>query len=423
MYLYELHLIRPDLPHELTIVQTANCFEYLTNVVNEVFDKIDARIERNNAKIRSLNDRTSAVKNKIDSLVGINKAIKIFSPVKYPGSALCDDILATFSILDRTEIKMNTNYTIQNKLIATMRPIEEKLQFYRVPKLPPSNPTTRSSLAGVRPFPCDTESINNLLLFNEPKILFGRSSMEAKTAMTQTYRPHQRSLGGAKSGSERSTAGQSHIHSIPLPVLNRNLSTKRHNDHLFYTPNISRAPELDIPLDLPDLPGIIADDIAFNLSNLDDLLIVPNQSTAGIDLPDVTEIAQTPSTSTSSQVADTPTSVAVAANSGGTIKSPTVAPPPPPPPPPPPVLDAAVTVAPPPPPPPPPSSLAQSPTTASSNEQQEIVKSEPLPKPRFEEANPHSTLMNAIRQAGGLGKAKLRATSLRAEKQVSNLNF
>lgn len=418
MYLYEVFLIQPDLPHELTIVQTANCFEYLTNVVNEVFDKIDARIERNNVKIRSLNDRTSAVKNKIDSLVGINKAIKIFSPVKYPGSSVSDNVPATFSLLNRTDIKMNTNYTLQNKLNASMRPIEEKLQFYRVPKLPKSNPMIKSSASqlSVRPFPCDTESINNILLFNESKILFGRSSMESKTT-SQTYRPH-RSLAGIKSGDERSTAAASNIHSIPLPVLNRNLNTKRHNDHLFYTPNISRAPELDIPHDLPDLPGI-ADDIEFNVGNLDDLLIVPNQLTAGIDLPDVTEIAQVPSTSQA--IESTAKAMTTANASEVHIKSSSVSmtpispsvPPPPPPPPPPVSVSVSVASPPPPPPPPPP------PASLSSNEQQ-IVKSEPLPKPRFEEANPHSTLMNAIRQAGGVGKAKLRATSLRAEKQVSD---
>lgn len=46
----------------------------------------------------------------------------------------------------------------------------------------------------------------------------------------------------------------------------------------------------------------------------------------------------------------------------------------------------------------------------------EIVKSEPLPVPKFPDQNPHSNLMASIRSAGGLGKAKLRATALRTEK-------
>lgn len=278
MYLYELYLVQPDLQHDLMIVQTANSFEYLTNVVNEIFDKIDARIETNNAKIRSLNDRTAAVKNKIDSLVGINKAIKIFSPVKYPGASLPDDVLSTFSLADRGKIKMNTNYKIKTikPEPVTERAIEEKLQFYHVQKPPKSNPMRKSTANTPRPFPCNTKSINNLLLFNEPKIMFGRSS----TVSTSKIRKQKFD---GKFGERQSTS--STINSIPLPVLNRNLNTKKLNESLFYTPNITKAPELDVPHYLPDLPGI-ADDIEFTLSNIDDLLILPNQVDVR-NLPDV----------------------------------------------------------------------------------------------------------------------------------------
>lgn len=249
MYLYELFLIRPDLRHEETIVQTANCFEYLNNVVNEVFDKIDARIERNNEKIRSLNDRTAAVKSKIDSLVGINKAITIFSPAKYPGSAVSEDFEATFSPLNRKPIEMVTDYKIQSKpdTIAN-RSIDEKLVFYHVRKPPKKNPITKSLPTGPRPFPYYTESISDLLLFNEPKIMFGRSSM-----ITSTTKPRTTHRSNIKSPEKRS----SNIDNIPLPMLNRNLSTKKMNEHLFYSPNITNAPELDVPQFLPDLPGLL----------------------------------------------------------------------------------------------------------------------------------------------------------------------
>lgn len=53
---------------------------------------------------------------------------------------------------------------------------------------------------------------------------------------------------------------------------------------------------------------------------------------------------------------------------------------------------------------------------ARTEKSNEVVKSSPLPAPRFDEENPHSTLMASIREAGG--KAKLRAISLRTEQQV-----
>lgn len=342
MYLYEMFLIRPDLRHEETIVQTANCFEYLNSVVNEVFDKIDARIERNNTKIQSLNERTAVVKNKIDSLVGINKAITIFSPVKYPGTAVAQDVEATFSPFNRSKITLNTDYKIQSKPDPiSERSIEEKLQFFHVKKSPKQRTTIKSTQETLRPFPYYTESISNLLLFNETKIMFGRSSASSKS---RTQRQDARSIEKPNTGSK--------IDSIPLPVLNRNLGTKKVNDHLFYTPNITNAPELDVPHYLPDLPGV-ADDIEFNIANIDDLLIVPMQSMS-IDVPELPPVPSSeikPPQKASNTLPDSkePTIHATTTAQSHTIEKPIsnqsastgnapsvlMAPPPPPPPPPP----------------------------------------------------------------------------------------
>lgn len=403
MNLYEVYLIRPDLRHEETIIQTANCFEYLNNVVNEVFDKIDARIDRNNGKIRSLNERTNAVQNKINSLVGINKAITIFSPAKYPGSAISGNVEATFSPEMKTTITMNTNYKVRSKPDPiSQRSIENKLLFYHVNKSQDKSIMMKSSQPGPRPFPHYTESIGNLILFGDINNMYGRSSTQSKLRKQKV----------GEKNDEKSNSNTSKIDSIPLPVLNRKVITKKNNEHLFYMPNITNAPELDMPHQLPDLPGV-ADDIKFNISNIEDLLIVPSQSNKRdetiINQDPLTTVSSAPSKLIEPSKIEPPTKESIPVKTDNAAASASLPPPPPPPPPPP--APQTTSVIPPAPPAPP--------EINKKSAKNEIVKSSPLPKPRFEEENPHNTLMSAIRQAGGLGKAKLRATSIRPEKPVS----
>lgn len=292
MYLYELFLIRPDLRHEETIL-AINCnFEYLTNVINSVFDRIDARIDDNSSKIRELNSRTAVVKSKIESLIGINKAITIFSPQKYPASAIAQDSAATFTRSTCKSIPLNTNYKVESKPEPISRQkISDKLQFYHVQQS--SNQSAKKTASkvlfahGLGPFPYYTESINHLLLFNEVKNMYAKSEGGADSTLRNRKKSSARNV--------ETPSSSNRIDQSLLPVLNRNFNSKKINESLFYTPNITNAPELDVPQYLPDLPGI-ADDIEFNISNIDDLLIVPSQSptpsAAVIDLPSLPAVSE-----------------------------------------------------------------------------------------------------------------------------------
>lgn len=157
----------------------------------------------------------------------------------------------------------------------------------------------------------------------------------------------------------------------------------------------SQVPQINVPLTLPDLPGIV-DDERFVLDLHSQNPIAPSSATATptvfVDLPslptpsidqkDFASKQQTPNLPNFEQSAPSTTEVE-------TLK----APPPPPPPPPPPSYELPV-----PPPPPPP----EPPMDAEMSKVQ-VQKSKPVA-----DASDRTNLMAEIRNAGGFGRAKLR---------------
>lgn len=269
MYLHELFLIRPDLRHEETIIQTANCLERLTNVINEVFDRIDQRVEKNCDRIKLLNNRSSAVRKKIDSLMGINKAITIFSPVRFPTVLNMNKNLSMEKIQNEKHVEISDLYFIDGIKFDTVprRSMSDKSKFYYVEK---SNRTYNC----YESFPYYTETINSLLLFNTQKNIYSKHHICSKHKKRTTDEPISSDI--------------VRMESSPLPILNRNMNTRKVKEDLFYTPSVFNAPELDLPQYLPDLPGI-ADDIEFNVDNSVD---TPVQKPATIvnrtiDIPEI----------------------------------------------------------------------------------------------------------------------------------------
>lgn len=272
MYLHELFLIRPDLRHQETIIQTANCLERLTNVINEVFDRIDHRVEKNCDRIKSLNSRSSAVRKKIDSLMGINKAITIFSPVRFPTVLNINKNLSVEKIQTEKHVEKPDLHFIDGIKFAAIprRLINDKSKFYYVDKCNRSYDCYES-------FPYYTETIDSLLLFNTQKNMYSKHHISSDSPM------HKK-----KSTDEPVSSDIVRMEPSPLPTLNRNMSTRKVKEDLFYTPSFFNAPELDLPQYLPDLPGI-ADDIEFNYDNSVDTPVqkpvaIPNQT---IDIPEI----------------------------------------------------------------------------------------------------------------------------------------
>lgn len=166
--------------------------------------------------------------------------------------------------------------------------------------------------------------------------------------------------------------------------LSKVLKSKQDHENFHYFPNMSQAPELELPDDLPDLTGI-ADDISFSIS--DQELIAPSRSKMNIinELPNVEELVAESSkksqenikTATTEERLSTPPEIPVANI--------------PPPPPPIPIslqLNQQINSSPiPPPPPPVPVNAAAAPKTPQPDDMR-------------------SNLMAAIRNAAGKSKLK-----------------
>lgn len=273
MYLHELFLIRPDLRHEETIIQTANCLERLTIVINEVFDRIDQRVKKNCDRIKSLNSRSNAVRKRIDSLMGINKATTIFSPVRFPTVLNMNKNLPVEKIQTKKHAERPDIHFIDGIKFEAVprRSMSDKSKFYYVDK-------SNRSYDYYESFPYYTETINSLFLFNTQKNIYSKQQISSDSSK------HKK-----KATDEPVSSDTVRMEPSPLPILNRNMSTRKVKEDLFYTPSFFNAPELDLPQYLPDLPGI-ADDIEFSVDNSVD---TPVQKPVAIlnQIIDIPEIA------------------------------------------------------------------------------------------------------------------------------------
>lgn len=413
MHLYNVPVIQSDLRHEETIIQAANSLDYLQQVITDVFDKIDARIEQNAQRISSINKRLEIANEKVDRLSKTNKAITIYAPAKYPGNSIFADIPVTFKSrevdsfcapdedFEEPNVSINRDYHVKSGLDPIdHKNIQDKLKFYHVPQEKSNKFSITENLvykAGLGNPPANIiTSIDALLLFDKPENPYANYRNASKMDSSDSYSTTSTSAQMAKKDLS------SKLDAAPFSISNRKLTIKK---DLFYTPGLQSAPEIDLPFDLPDLPGI-ADDISFNI-NVDENQIAPSNTNTGLMLPDLPDImnfnfshaADTVSLASSSKTAahvkkhdEHDSSVGFVqqqppkmspSQSSSIPQQPLLSSPPPPPPPLPPVELLKVS------------------------EKSPDVSVPPIPKVVEDAAR--SNLMEAIRHAGG--KAKLRAAA------------
>ncbi|CAG9855379.1 unnamed protein product [Phyllotreta striolata] len=235
---YVVPVITHNLHKQETIVQIAEVLDHLANVSEGIFAQINKRLELNRAKLSDISGRVDVVNKKINKLRGAKKATQVFSSSKYPASDVYKEYVSTFSDAPPIEIK---RHPVKYKSVPAAQGPLEKLQFFHVNIHKPND----IKLHGLGDAPRSIEFVNDLLLYNSGTNLY-------KDFVTDhaSNTPQQITI---------VEENESEIGAAPKSISERSIQSKTQKQSYFYTPQIGEVPTLDVPLDLPDLPGIAND--------------------------------------------------------------------------------------------------------------------------------------------------------------------
>ncbi|ERL96144.1 WASH complex subunit 1-like [Dendroctonus ponderosae] len=354
---YKIQTIPHNLSKEETIVQMVEILDHLDAITQDVFSRVGKRLEENNAKLSSIFKRIDAASAKVANLKGDKKAKTVFSSSKYPAADINRDYVSIFK--EPVTVERVRHEVPHGKRVSTFEPVS-KLQFYHV-KVPEMN--NNQVPEGLGDVPNDISCVNDLLLFNTGKNVY------------KDFKPNDY----CKSPTiirQKDNYATSELGAAPVSISQRASMQQANKDSYFYTPKIEQLPALDVPWDLPNLPGI-ADDVRYEVEGSEAAIISPSavnsSQVVDVDLPDI-------STFTAVEV--------------------------PSPPPPPPLIDIPL---------PPP--IEQMPVEAQKTAQPDKppsvpqppvhmappppVHMEPPPPVPTLQSDPRASLMDAIRKAGG----------------------
>lgn len=379
---YEVPLIQPDLRREEAIQQVADALQHLQNISGDIFSRISQRVELSRRQLQAIRERVSLAQAKIDKIKGSKKAIKVFSSAKYPAPERLQEYDSIFTGALDPGLQRRPRYRIQSKhRPLDERALQEKLKYFPVCVNTKSEPEDEAE-EGLGGLPSNISSISSLLLFNTTENLYKKYVFldPLAGAVTKTH---------TMLGTE-----EEKLFDAPLSISKREQLERQAPENYFYVPDLGQVPEIDVPSYLPDLPGI-ADDLMYSA----DLGpgIAPSAPGAIPELPAFhTEVAEP----FQPELQD------------GVLLA---APPPPPPPPLPPPAPTVVVSTPQPPVFPEvaaaPGQAAREEDTSSSVAHSASVQG--APKEVVDPSSGRATLLESIRQAGGIGKAKLRSVKER----------
>ncbi|XP_061494658.1 WASH complex subunit 1-like isoform X2 [Rhineura floridana] len=375
---YSLPLIQPDLRREETIHQIADALQYLQKVSDDIFNRISQRVEASRAQVRAIDERITLAQAKIEKIKGSKKAIKVFSSSKYPAPERLQEYASIFAGAEDPDTQKRQRRKIQSKhRVLDEKTLQEKLKYFPVCVAAKVHQEDDAE-EGLGSLPRNVRSLSSLLLFNTTENLYKKYVFLDPLAGAVT-----------KIHVALATDTEEKLFDAPLSITKRGQLDKQVAENYFYVPNLGQVPEIDVPSYLPDLPGIAAD--LMYSADLGPGIAPSALGTAIPELPTFNTESAEPLRQDLQEGAAPPL-------------------PPPPPPPPPPEMPASAL-----PPPPPP----QAPLLSESQVNQErssAVSSAAVQGPPKEVVNPSSgraTLLESIRQAGGIGKAKLRSVKER----------
>ncbi|XP_029991912.1 WASH complex subunit 1 isoform X2 [Sphaeramia orbicularis] len=369
---YSVPLIQPDLRREEAVHQIADALVYLESISTDIFRRVSESVEQNRRQLQSVTDRIRLAQARVDKIKGSKKATKVFSSAKYPAPDRLQDYSSIFSGATDPSSQSHPRHRIQNKL----RPFDEKALQEKLMYFPVCVSNKKKSEdeteEGLGSLPRNISSVSSLLLFNTTENLYKKYVFLDPLAGAVT-----------KTHTTLETEKEEKPFDAPLSITKREQLERQTAESYFYVPDLGQVPEIDVPSYLPDLPGI-ADDLSYSAD------LGPGFAPSG----PTHNIPELPSFS-------------VDGNTSGSQLQPNVPPPPPPPPPPPePSSTPVIPPGAPPPPPPPPPPPAEIPAEVSRAPSSGPVSG--APSEVVQPSDGRASLLESIRNAGGIGKAKLR---------------
>ncbi|CAH2106678.1 unnamed protein product [Euphydryas editha] len=280
--IYKIKIISNDLSMEETVLQIADTLDNLNGIVDDIFTRISDRIKSNTDKTRKLQERIDASRTKVEKLVGMQKAIKVFSSAKYPSAIVHEHYQSIFDTNVYNYETKKVTLSGKSQRQSNAKAIQEKLHFFHVKVVEPkaTKPKQDFDLKAVID---KTSTVGDLLIYNTDE-----SPYLVMPSKTPAYVPR------VNTNIEKEL-----LEDAPPSIINKNL-LKREIDEYMYAPGMGMVPELDMPLDLPHLPGI-AGDVQFTI--LDDGSIAPSAVTSPVapvntiletELPELPDLKELP---------------------------------------------------------------------------------------------------------------------------------
>lgn len=262
-------LLTYDLGYEETVLQLIKSLDCLDKVVDCVYEHVRSNIRSQTSEIVKLNDKLNNVTNKVHRLSNIKKSIQVFSSSKYPAAHCQKDYEYSYDFDITSNIIENIQVTHQ---ICVIKDRNNKTKFYSVNDRKLTKNKDIIQMKGLGKLPDNIKYINSLLLFNSNENVY-----------------HNYVLSNPYKINKKSTNIQvDNIEHINKPIFTLPLNDIEKQFNYSYTPVCEEVPSIDVPADLPDLPGIAEDTQCFKENNVNMPTVC--KLTRVVDLPSFDEL-------------------------------------------------------------------------------------------------------------------------------------
>ncbi|CAL8071800.1 unnamed protein product [Orchesella dallaii] len=406
---YGVRLIPQTCNREDAIREIVGALDHLNAISDEIFSTVRTRLSSHRQQIESLSSRVSAAAQQVSAIKGTQNAIRIISSAKYP----CEKSfpVGTSQVLGHVAFPaLVTKHIPDPPVLGHDIEEDEEIRCQKPLRIdtPIKHPNDLLSIFHVRePNLGDLSQLDNAIdvgLGRPPSTIQNMDSFFLFNTVDNpyvNYKMTERSLQDRNFGTLKPTRKGEEVQAEVCPTTSKmnesGLEKKTEVDDFYYNPSALEIPNIDVPEHLPDLPGI-AENLYLTDEPLSPLYPCPPKSLSFSNLSsqNSTSSQQQPSPFTPDKAGFFHTSTPEEPpKSFPTI--PSIFSPPP--------METvkstvAATTSPPPPPPPPPPIMtmeapkAETPKKAPSSSSGGDVR---------------SSLMAAIREAGGSGKARLKS--------------